>query len=73
MRTSFKCYSLGVTVEEAEILRKADEILHQLQLDFGDSTTIISAETGECVCPGEISRSRAILGFMAQYNAVTVE
>lgn len=73
MRTSFKCYSLGVTVEEAEILRKAGEILHLLQLGFGDSTTITSVETGECVCPGEISRTRAVLGFMAQYNAVIIE
>lgn len=73
MRTSFKCYSLGVDVKEAEILRQAEEILFRLQMDFGDNATIISAETGECICPGELSRARTVLGFVGHYNAVIAE
>lgn len=64
--------TLSVTCREAEVLREAAEILIRVQLDFGGKNTIVSVETGECICPNELGRARGILSFCASYSAVTI-
>lgn len=63
---------LGITPAQAETLRKASEIVFRTQLDFGGKNTIVSVETGECICPDELARTRTVLEFLAQYNAVSI-
>ena len=72
-RQWYKYTLMNVSVQEAEILRQADEILHKVQNSFGDDNTIISVETGECITPGSLSSARGTLGFVAQYNAVDIQ
>lgn len=58
--------------EEYEILRKASEILTDVQLSFGGENTILSLETGEVIAPGELARAGGILNFIASYRMVEI-
>lgn len=61
-----------VEVEEVNALRKAEEVLRDVQFAYGGENTIMSLETGEVISPGEIARARAILDFVANYRMVEV-
>lgn len=58
--------------EEYEILRKASEILADVQCNFGGANTILSLETGEVIAPGELARAGGILNFIATYRMVEI-
>ena len=61
-----------VPLEEVNALKKAEEVLRDVQLNLGGETTIMSLETGEVITPGELGRARSILDFIATYRMVEV-
>lgn len=60
------------SLEEAETLRKASAILHEVQIAFGNDNMITSLETGECVISGGIADARGVLEFFATYRVVEI-
>ena len=61
-----------VQPEECEALKTASQTLFDVQIALGGENTIMSLETGEVICPGDLARARAILDFVATYRMVEV-
>ena len=61
-----------ISLEEGDALKKAEEVLRDIQLKLGGENTIMSLETGEVIAPGELGRARSILDFIATYRMVEV-
>ena len=58
--------------EEIDILRKANEILQEVQLKLGGDNVIMSLETGECIVPGDLANARGVLSFVSTYRVVEI-
>ena len=67
-----KAKAMLVSLEEVNALKKAEEVLRDVQLSFGGETTIMLLETGEVITPGELGRARSILDCIATYRVVEV-
>lgn len=67
-----KAERLCLTPTEREILAKADIIIDNLQVAFGNETTITGLETGEIIEPGELKRVRGILDFFYTHSMIEV-
>ena len=64
--------ALLVRPDEHEALKKAEEVLRDMQFALGGENTIMALETGEVITPGELARARSILDFVANYRMVEV-
>ena len=58
--------------EEIAVLRKADDILKEVQMKLGGDNTIMSLETGECIVPGDLANARGVLSFVSTYRVVEI-
>lgn len=58
----------GLTCEEIETLKEADEILHRMQITFGEQLDMTSLESGEVISTNEFARVRGILGGLTEYR-----
>lgn len=64
--------AMVITVDEAETLRKAADILCDVGNTYGNANTIMALETGEVITPGELGRAMAILEFISTYRMVEI-
>lgn len=60
------------TIEENQILEKAELILREAQFRLGGDNVVMSMETGECIVPGDLATARGVLTFMATYRMVEI-
>lgn len=60
------------TVEEADALFKASEVLENIQNMYDEETVLMSPNDGEIVSIDELARGRGILGFLFNNRVVEV-
>lgn len=64
--------AIVISQEEFDALMAASEILKEVQFAYGGENTLMSLETGEVICPGELARAMSILEFVATHRMIEV-
>ena len=64
--------AIMISQEEFDALMAANEVLKEVQFAYGGENTLMSLETGEVICPGELARAMAILEVVATHRMIEV-
>lgn len=64
---------IQLTEEEEEVIKKVDNLLLQIQLEYGRQAELTSIYTGEVISMNEIPRIRGFLGCLQENWCYTME